>query len=191
MSVLQDVKRSEHRRRLAAPRVQNLRPTRDAASSCSCSATSIPAPAGEVLVLRVAGEVDLLTIEVLQDVLTSSLARGPCHLVVDLAELTFCSVRGMNLLVQAGRTAAEQGTGYTVTAASHQVNHGWTLLWPVSQLPTRYPTAAAGVASAVATAGSAGTATDRHTRPQDVQAGEPEATGPDEPDMDRQATVAR
>jgi anti-anti-sigma factor len=158
MSVLQDVKQSEHRRRLAAPRVQNLRLTRDAASSCSCSATSIPAPAGEVLVLRVAGEVDLLTIEVLQGALTSSLARGPCHLLVDLAELTFCSVRGMGLLVQAGRTAAGQGTGYSVTAASYQVNRAWTLLWPVSELPTRYPTAAAGVAFAMAAAGSAGTA---------------------------------
>jgi hypothetical protein len=111
--------------------------------------------------------------------------------MVDLAELTFCSARGMGLLVQAGRTAAEQGTGYSVTAASHQVDRDWTLLWPVSQLPTRYPTAAAGVAFAVAAAGSAGTAADRHTRPQDVLTSEPEATGPDEPDMDRQATLTR
>jgi anti-anti-sigma factor len=158
---------------------------------CSCSTTSIPAPAGEVLVLRVAGEVDLLTIDVLQGALTSSLARGPCHLLVDLAELTFCSVRGMGLLIQAGRTAAEQGTGYSVSAASHQIDRGWTLMWPVSQLPTRYPTARAGVASAVAAAGSAGTAVDRHTRPQDVHTSEPEATGADEPDMDRQATLTR
>jgi putative heme transporter len=32
---------------------------------------------------------------------------------------------------------------------------------------------------------------DRHTRPQDVHTSEPEATGPDEPDMDRQATLTR
>jgi anti-anti-sigma factor len=125
---------------------------------CSCTATSIPAPAGEVRVLRVAGEVDLLTIEVLQGALTSSLARGPCHLLVDLAELTFCSVRGLSLLVQAGRTAAGQGTGYSVTAASRQTNRAWTVLWPVSELPTQYPTAAAGVAAAIAEVGSAGTA---------------------------------
>jgi anti-anti-sigma factor len=125
---------------------------------CSCTATSIPTPAGEVLVLRVAGEVDLLTTEVLQGALTSSLARGPCHLLVDLAELTFCSVRGLSLLVQASRTAVEQGTGYSVTAASRRTNRAWTVLWPVSELPTQYPTAAAGVAAAIAEAGSAGTA---------------------------------
>jgi anti-sigma B factor antagonist len=160
MSVLHDVSRSEQRRRPAAAHVHDLRrPTRvDAAALCTCSATSIPAPAGQVLLLRVAGEVDLLTIEVLQGALTSSLARGPCHLLVDLAELTFCSVRGMGLLVQAGRTAAGQGTGYSVTAASHQVNRAWTLLWPVSELPTQYPTAAAGVAFAMTAAGSAGMA---------------------------------
>jgi anti-sigma B factor antagonist len=125
---------------------------------CSCTATSIPAPAGEVRVLRVAGEVDLLTIEVLQGALTSGLARGPCHLLVDLAELTFCSVRGLSLLVQAGRTAAGQGTGYSVTAASRQTNRAWTVLWPVSELPTQYPTAAVGVAAAMAEVESAGTA---------------------------------
>jgi predicted PurR-regulated permease PerM len=32
---------------------------------------------------------------------------------------------------------------------------------------------------------------DRHTRPQDVHTSEPEATGPDEPDVDRQATLTR
>jgi anti-sigma B factor antagonist len=125
---------------------------------CSCTATSIPAPAGEVRVLRVAGEVDLLTIEVLQDALTSSLARGPCHLLVDLAELTFCSVRGLTLLVQAGHTAAGQGTGYSVTGASRQTNRAWTVLWPVSELPPQYPTAAVGVAAAMAEVESAGTA---------------------------------
>jgi anti-sigma B factor antagonist len=159
MSVLQDDIRSEQRRWLAAPFVHEVHRARvDAAALCSCTATSIPSPAGEVLVLRVAGEVDLLTIAGLQGALTSGLARGPCHLLVDLAELTFCSVRGLSLLVQSGRTAAGQGTGYSVTAASRQTNRAWTVLWPVSELPTQYPTAAAGVAAAMAGVGSAGTA---------------------------------
>lgn len=159
MSVLQVDIRSGRRRGLAAPGVHDVQRARDdAAALCSCTATSIPAPAGEVRVLRVVGEVDLLTIEVLQGALTSGLARGPCHLLVDLAELTFCSVRGLSLLVQAGRTAAGQGTGYSVTAASRQANRAWTVLWPVSELPTQYPTAAAGVAAAIAEVGSAGTA---------------------------------
>jgi anti-sigma B factor antagonist len=159
MSVLQDDIRSEQRRRLAAPFVHEVQRARvDAAALCSCTATSVPSRAGEILVLRVAGEVDLLTITVLQGALTSGLARGPCHLLVDLAELTFCSVRGLSLLVEAGRTAAGQGTGYSVTAASRQANRAWTVLWPAGELPTRYPTAAAGVAAAVAGVGSAGTA---------------------------------
>ena len=128
------------------------------AALCSCTTKSIPTPAGEVLVLRVTGEVDLLTIAFLQGALTSALARGPCHLLVDLAELTFCSVRGLAQLVQAGRTAAGQGTGYSVIAASHQTDRALTALWPVSELPTQYPTSAAGVAAAMAEVGSAGMA---------------------------------
>ena len=159
MSVRQDDTRSERRRGPAAPRVHDAHRVRaDAAALCSCTTTSIPAPVGEILVLRVAGEVDLLTIAVLQGALTSSLARGPCHLLVDLAEMTFCSVRGLSLLVQAGRTAAGQGSGYSVTAASRQADFAWTLLWPASERPTRYPTAAAGVATAMAGVGGAGTA---------------------------------
>jgi anti-anti-sigma factor len=159
MSVLQDDIRSERRRGPPASRVHEIQRAQvDAAALCSCTATSIPAPAGEVLVLRVAGEVDLLTIEVLQGALTSGLARGPCHLLVDLAELRFCSVRGVSLLVQAGHTAAGQGTGYSVTAASRQINRAWTVLWSVSELPIQYPTAPAGVAAAMAGVGSAGTA---------------------------------
>jgi anti-anti-sigma factor len=159
MSVLQDDIRSERRRGLAAPRVHDVQRARvDAAASCSCTATSIPAPAGEVLVLQVAGEVDLLTIAILQGALTSALARGPCHLLVDLAELTFCSVRGLSLLVQAGRTATGQGTGYSVTAASRHTNRALTVLWPAGELPTQYPTAATGVTAAMAGVGSAGTA---------------------------------
>jgi anti-sigma B factor antagonist len=159
VSVLQDDIRSEHRRGLAELRVHDVHCARvDAAALCSCTATSISAPAGEVLVLRVAGEVDLLTIAILQSALTSGLARRPRHLLVDLAELTFCCVRGLSLLVQAGCTAAGQGTGYSVTAASRQVSRAWTVLWPVSELPTQCPTAAAGVAAAMTGVGSAGTA---------------------------------
>ena len=154
MSVLQDGIRSGQRRGADEPRGPDIQRPRaeavDAVASCSCTATAVPARAGEVLVLRVTGEVDLLTVAVLQGALTSSLARGPCHLLVDLAELTFCNARGLSLLVQAGRTAAGQGTGYSVCAASRQADHAWTVLWPVSERPIRYPTAAAGVAAALA-----------------------------------------
>jgi anti-anti-sigma factor len=159
MSERRDDSRSERRRGLAAPRVHDAHRARvDAAALCSCTPMSIPAPAGDVLVLRVTGEVDLLTIPTLQSALISSLARGPCHLLIDLAEMTFCSVRGLSLLVEAGRTAAGQGTDYSVTAASRHANRAWTLLWPVGERPTQYLTAAAGVAAAMAGVRSADTA---------------------------------
>jgi len=117
---------------------------------CSCTAMSLSSPAGEVIVVRVAGEVDLFTMTVLQDSLTDSLARGPCDLLVDLAAMTFCDVRGMTLLVQAGASAAERGIGYAVAATPHQVNRVWPLLWPVNELPMQFPSAAAGVLAAMA-----------------------------------------
>ena len=123
---------------------------RVAVAECSYTAMSIAAPAGEVLVVRVTGEIDLLTVADLRGALTSSLARGPCHLLVDLAGVTFCSAAALGLLVQAGRAAAGQGTGYGVTGASAQVDRAWTVLWPAGELPNRYPTAAAGVNAAIA-----------------------------------------
>jgi hypothetical protein len=93
--------------------------------------------------LRVAGEVDLLPIEVLQGALTSSLARGPCHLLVDLADLTFCSVRGVSATASppppTKSTAPRPSCGRSAS------------------LPTQYPTATAGLAFAMA-AGAPGTA---------------------------------
>ena len=74
---------------------------------CACRATSFSAPGGEIIVLQVAGDVDLLTLAVLQAALTDGLARRHCHLIIDVAEMTFCSGRGPALLVMAGGTAAE------------------------------------------------------------------------------------
>lgn len=114
MSVQQVDIGSEQRPRVAAPAVD--RTLDGAAALCSCTATSLSS--GEIIVPRVAGEVDLSTVSVLQDALTGNLKRGPRHLVVDVAGLTFCNARGATLLVEAGRTAAGRGTGYAVTAAA-------------------------------------------------------------------------
>ena len=59
--------------------------------------------------------------------------------------MTFCDVRGMTMLVQAGATAAERGVGYAVAAAPRQVRQVWPKLWPAAELPVQYPSAAAGV----------------------------------------------
>jgi anti-anti-sigma factor len=116
---------------------------------CECTAVSFGAPPDDVIALRVAGEVDLLTGPVLQAALADSLARGPCDLLVDLAAMTFCDVRGLAMLVQAGSTAAERGVGYAVAAAPRQVWRIWPMLWPAAELPVQYPSAAAGVLAAM------------------------------------------
>jgi anti-anti-sigma factor len=116
---------------------------------CSCTATSLTSPVGEVIVVRVAGEVDRFTIAVLRDALADSLARGPCDLIVDLAAMTFCDARGLTLLMQTGATAAGSGIGYALAAAPDQARRLWALLWPVAELPTRIPSAAVGVLAAM------------------------------------------
>jgi anti-anti-sigma factor len=116
---------------------------------CECTAVSLGAPPDDVIVVRVAGEVDLLTGPVLQAALADSLARGPCDLLVDLAAMTFCDVRGLSMLVQVGATAAERGVGYAVAAAPRQVRRVWPMLWPAAELPVQYPSAAAGVLAAM------------------------------------------
>jgi anti-anti-sigma factor len=92
-----------------------------------------------VIVVRVAGEVDLFTGPVLRAALADSLARGPCDILVDLAAVTFCDVRGLTMLVQAGATAGQCGVGYAVTAAPRQLSRVWPLLWPAAELPVQYP----------------------------------------------------
>jgi anti-anti-sigma factor len=124
--------------------------TTEAGASCSCEAMSLATPAGEIIVLRVAGEVDLLTLAVLQAALADGLARRPCHLVVDIGELIFCDGRGLALLVLAARTAAGHGFGYTVTAASRPVARAMTAVWRGADLPDRSRSAAAGVLAALA-----------------------------------------
>lgn len=100
--------------------------------------------AGEIIVLRVMGEVDLCTIPILQAALDASLDQGPAYLVVDLARMTFCSVRGLELLTQTGRIAAERETGYAVTGVLPHIHRVWTLCWG-NDRPVRYPSTAAAV----------------------------------------------
>jgi anti-sigma B factor antagonist len=134
---------SEHGLRVAVPTVDRV--PDGAAALCSCTATSLSSPAGEIIIaLQIAGEADLSTVPVLQAALADSLARRPRHLVVDLAGLTFCSAGGHTLLVGAGRTAGGQGTGYAVTGVSGLVIRLWMLVWPAGDLPIRYPTARRG-----------------------------------------------
>lgn len=118
---------------------------------CCCTATSLRCSAGEITVLRVAGEVDLCTLPNLQVALDSSLKRRPAHLVVDLAQVTFCSIRGLHLLTQTGHTAAEKTISYAVSGVSPHLDRIWSLGWD-GDLPIRYRS----IVIAVATIRAAG-----------------------------------
>ncbi|MQA15163.1 MAG: STAS domain-containing protein [Pseudonocardiaceae bacterium] len=111
---------------------------------CSCTTESLSSPVGELTVLRVGGEVDLLTIPVLRAAVDYHLDRQPAHLVVDLARLRFCSARGMSLLVHAGVTAAQGGIEYALSAVPPRLGRIWDELWP-DELPVCYPSTAAAV----------------------------------------------
>lgn len=108
----------------------------------SCTIESSQCTADEIIVLRVAGEVDACTIPILQTALDTSLGQCPAHLVVDLARMTFCSAHGLDLLTQTHRIATATATGYAVTGVPPHTNRVWTLCWE-GDLPIRYPSTAA------------------------------------------------
>jgi anti-anti-sigma regulatory factor len=113
-----------------------------AGSVLSGAIESSQCAASEIIVLRVVGEVDLCTIPILHAALDASLDQRPAYLVVDLARMTFCSVRGLDLLTQTGRIAAAAATGYAVTGVLPRINRVWTLCWG-DDCPVRYRSTAA------------------------------------------------
>lgn len=115
-----------------------------AGSLLSCAIKSVQCAAGEIIVLWVSGEVDLCTLPILQTALDASLDQRPAYVVVDLAQMTFCSVRGLDLLTQTGRIATATATGYAVTGVSLRIHRVWTLCWG-SDRPVRYRSTAAAV----------------------------------------------
>lgn len=119
----------------------------DPATWCSCTTESVRCSAGEIIVLRVDGEIDLCTLPILQTAMGGSLDQHPAHLVVDLARMTFCSARGLTLLVEVGRTAAAKATGYVVSGVPPEIDRVWTLLWDRGDLPVRCRSTAAAVAA--------------------------------------------
>jgi anti-anti-sigma factor len=104
-------------------------------------------PAGPILVLRVAGEIDLLNVPLLQHALDAAVDQRPGDLVVDLAGVGFCCVRGFALLFTAAATAQTNGTGYAVSGLLPHLDRIATLLWP-EQHCLRYRSAAAAVTRA-------------------------------------------
>ena len=93
--------------------------------------------------LRVAGEIDLLTLAVLRDALTAAVDRYPVDLVIDMAGVGFCCVRGFALLAAAARTAQTRGICCSLSGLSRQLDRVASLLWRAQCV--RYRSVAAAV----------------------------------------------
>lgn len=125
-------------------------PAGPVASWCRCSTTTVPAPGGQVAVVRVVGEVDLCTVDVLRTALDSVVAQRPAWVIVDLGGLGFCSARGLTVLSQAGDVALGCGVGYVVAGVSAWLDRVWAMGWTAAQRPIGFPTAADAVLAASA-----------------------------------------
>ena len=131
-----------------APTVPDARGDPD--QRCWCTTTALASPSGEVLVLCVAGEIDLSTVGLVEHTLAAALLRRPAQLVVDLTGVTFCSCRGFRVLLDCSVTAARHGTGYALSGASHQADRVWGMLRPDGLLPVRYRSSGDALVAAVA-----------------------------------------
>ena len=64
---------------------------------------------GDVVVVSVAGELDLATAPELQDQITDLLDRGHNRLVFDLADVSFCDSTGLSVFVRARNSCDKTG----------------------------------------------------------------------------------
>ena len=61
--------------------------------------------------LRCVGELDAHTLERLENELARTLADGVKHIMVDMREVSYCSSRGIGVLVRARKEAVDAGGG--------------------------------------------------------------------------------
>jgi anti-anti-sigma factor len=118
--------------------------TAQCGSVCSWGLDTEFGPVGPILVLRVAGEIDLGTIPVLEHALATAVDQRPASLVVDLAGVGFCCARGFAVLAAAAAAAHTNGTGYALSGMSLHLDRIATLLWSERRC-VRYRSAAAAV----------------------------------------------
>lgn len=108
---------------LAGPALPRGQPvwTTDLASpvdGCSCQVEAEAGPAGQILVVRLIGDIDALTHPTVKAALAAALDQVPGNLVVDLAGVRFCGVCGFVLLAEVARTARASGIGYAVSGSN-------------------------------------------------------------------------
>lgn len=127
-------------------------PTGSATPTIHCSAPSAVScwnlgiesgPVGNIVVVRVAGDIDMLTLPLVWGAVITALDNHPADLVVDISEVGFCGVRGFALLAAIARVAAAGGIGYTISGMGRHHERAARLLWPDQQLVHARSTSAA------------------------------------------------
>lgn len=116
---------------------------------CWCSTATLSSPAGDIVVLRVAGEVDIESFAGLDAALDDVLDQRPDNLIVDLTGLVSCSSRGMAAIARTARAATVNGTRYRLSGATPLLAQLWTQHWPDGDAPPIHRTTAAAVLSAI------------------------------------------
>jgi hypothetical protein len=101
----------------------------------SCWSLGIEAgPVGNIVVVRLAGDLDMLTLPLGWAAVITALDHHPADLVVDLSEVGFCGVRGFALLAAIARVTAAGGIGYTISGLGRHHERGANLSWTDVQI---------------------------------------------------------
>lgn len=103
-------------------------------SAVSCWNLCVEAgPVGNIVVVRVAGDIDMLTLPLVWGAVITALEYHPADLVVGVSEVGFCGARGFALLAAVARVTAAGGIGYTISGVGRHHDRPVRLLWPDQQ----------------------------------------------------------
>ena len=101
----------------------------------------------DVLVLRLAGELDYSGRDALEKVLADALATARRGLVADLTEVDFCDSSSLQTLLATSAAARGDGTGFALAGAGRAATRPIDLLGLSAELPV-YATVDAAVTAA-------------------------------------------
>jgi anti-anti-sigma factor len=108
---------------------------------------------GDVVVLSIAGELDMATAPQLQDQITDLLDSGQNRLVLDLSDVSFCDSTGLSVFVRAKNSCDEIGGEVRLAAPQRGVRRILEVSGLIEVLHT-YPTVGEAVAADSAPASS-------------------------------------
>lgn len=109
---------------------------------CSCRTEVFSTLIGELLLLRVGGQVDLATLPVLQAALDAGISQRPAYLVPDLSRTSLCTSPGVEILCLSARHAHRRGIGFALSGVPSWLDRIWAQRWG-AELPLCYRTPAA------------------------------------------------